>query len=396
VIHYLKRLVPGPIRNRLRSFRWSPGVVHWLPGSSVHFGPPRRWMHLNEYFAGHPGELREAIPAYPLPRPRPELVGNVPSRFLESFRAEVPPAYVFRLSDARLLGAEGWIAAPGDTFLLDASYEGNVVGMPMGDHHIFRSRRGFSPAQRRLPGRCLSLASDYAIGGFGHFIHDSLTRILLVEKAGLKLSEFDWIYLPRMATPAVRELVTKLEIEPERLLNHDVGFDLSCEDLTATSFPGAPGSIASIYAEFLRSRFAPVPRRRDRLIYLSRHGFRRNFSNLKEVEDVLQRYGFEEVRPHEDKDTIQKCAEAAFVFCIEGANFFNATFCPVGTGVVLVFPDRLPHCKPYAFTLAEACGFRTIVISGDTVGAVNVDGGIADLYLDPNILELALKQLMAG
>jgi hypothetical protein len=353
-------------------------------------------MRLAEYFAGRPGNLREALAGQVLPRPTVKIVGDVASRFLESHRDLVPPASVFSLSGAWLYGPQGWIVAPGDVFLIDASFEGNVPEKPVSEHLIYRARRGKAPSKRRLAGRCLSLASDYAIGGFGHFIHDSLTRLLLVEASGMNVAEFDWVYLPRPATPVVEAMVARLGIAPGRLLNYEAGVDLWSEELTATSFPGVPGHISRPYSDFLRSKFAPTPRRRDRRVYLSRHGYRRNFSNLKEVEDVLGRNGFEEVRPHEDAETLQKCTEAAFVFCIEGANFFNAAFCPAGTRVMLVFPDRLPHAVPYALTLAEAAGFQTWLIGGGTVGPSDVDGGIADVYLDPTRLETAIQQMISA
>ena len=390
-----KHLVPLPIRNRLRGFRWPAGLVGLLPGRSDWFGPPRRWMRIREYLSSSPGQVTEALPLQELVPPHPTQLGAFPSRFLGSLRTSVPPACVFSLPGARVLGAEGWVVAPGDVFLTDASFEGNVEGKPLRDHHIFRVRRGRAPAQRPLPGRCLSLASDYAIGGFGHFVHDSLTRLCLVEGCGLRAPEFDWVYLPRPDTPIVREIVSRLGVAPERLLNFDARFDLRCEELTATSFPGAPGTIAPAYARFLRSRFSPPALRSNRRIYLSRNGFRRNFSNLAEVEAILSGHGFEEVRAHYDPLTLQKCAEAEYVFCIEGASFFNAVFCRPGTGVLLVYPDRLPHAVPYALTLAEAAGFRTFVMKGETVGDAGVDGGIADLHLDPVALEHALKRMIS-
>jgi hypothetical protein len=390
----LKRLVPSPVRNRMREFSWPQGAMRWLPGTSRTFGPPRRWVTIREYFSAHAGDLSEVLPEQRLHRPHAEFVGAAPPRFLEGFRDSVPPACVFTLRDARILGPEGWIVAPGDFFLTDAGFEANDSRKKIGEFHILRTRRGFAPPQRHLPGRCLSLASDYAVGGFGHFIHDSLARLLLIERRGLKLSEFDWVYLPRLETPNTRELVSKLGIAPTRLLNYEAGVDLCCDELTATSFPGSPGNIAPVYANFLHDRFASAPSGRGRRIYLSRHGHRRNFSNRGEVEGVLRRSGFEEVRSHDDAGTLQKCAEADSIFCAEGANFFNAAFCRTGTCALLVFPDRLPHGLPYALTLAEALRFRTMVMTGKTVGGPEVDGGSADFSLDPAELELALRRML--
>lgn len=393
----LKRVVPARIRRRLRYRwpRWPLPLVPWLPGSSRYFGPPRRWQRLTEYFAHRAGHLREVLPAQALRAPRPEVIGEIPPRFLQNVHTSVPPGHVFTVAGARLLGPAGWVVTADDTFLMDAGFEANDATTPLADYRIFRTRRGLPPRLRRLPGRCLSLASDFTIGGFGHFIHDSLTRLLLIEQAGLRLQEFDWIYLSHPDSPAARQLVAKLGIPPGRLLNFDPECDLWCQELTATGFPGMPGHIAAVYAEFLRRRFSLIPRRSDRRLYLSRRGFRRNFENAEAIEDILHQYGFEEVLAHEDPDTLQKCAEAALVFSIEGASFFNAAFCPAGTRVLVVVPDRLPHNVPYALTLAEACGFPTFLMSGTTVGPPGIDGGVANFHLDPDKLRHGLKRLGA-
>ncbi len=89
------------------------------------------------------------------------------------------------------------------------------------------------------------------------------------------------------------------------------------------------------------------------------------------------------------------CAEAEFVFSLEGANFINALFCPPGTRVLLVYPERLPHSLPFALSLAGAAGLPAWVMSAETVGPAGLDGGIADVHLDPAKLEHALRVLGA-
>jgi len=389
----LKRLVPGPVRNVLREFRWPPGVVRWLPGDSRHFGPPRRWTTLARYFAAQPDLIREVLPAHPIVVAHPTVLGELPARFQESTQANAPAAQVFNVRNAALLGPEGWVVAPPDTFLLEAGAEVHDARRRLAEYQVFRSRQGRAKPRRRLPGRTLSLASDYAIGGFGHFLHDALSRLLLVDRAGLSLDAFDWIYLPRPDTAVARALVAHLGVRPERLLNYDPSHDLDCAELTATRFPGIPGYFSPPYVEHLQARFAPEPTRTDRRVYLSRRGFRRTFANAAAIDAVLARHGFEEVLPHEDPATLQKCAEAACIVSLEGANFFNAFVCSSGTRVLLIFPDRLPHHLPYALSLAGACGFQTYALGAASVGPAGIDGGIADVHLDPAVLDSALAVL---
>ncbi len=390
-----KRLIPSPVRDRLRGFRWPPGLVPWLPGSSRHYAPPRRISTLHAHFAQHGGVLKEVLPPHDIRLAKPVIHGTFPARFLTSAQHKAPTGRIFELNDARLLGPEGWVVTANDTWLTDAGYECSDPSKPLADYEIFRARRGFAKPLRHLPGRTLSLASDYAVGGFGHLLHDSLSRLLLIERSGLRPRDFDWVYLPRLRTPNVDKIVAALEVPPERLLNHDDTHDLECEHLTATAFPGHPGHLSPPYAQHLRSRFAPAATRNDRRVHLSRRGFRRNYVNAPEIDAVLQARGFEEIQSATAVDVVQRCAEAAFVFSLEGANFFNAAFCPADVRVLLVFPDRLPHHLPYALSLCGALDHQVHVMAGQSIGPVSLDGGEAGLIINPTLLAQALDALGA-
>ena len=349
-------------------------------------------MRIDDYFSRFNGTLRAVLPSQKLRQPNPTLIGNVSVRFLTQSKDFIPEGKVFTLKDARLIGADGWVIGKRDTYLVDASFWGEAVlsGKPF-EHPILRRHR--PRPFRYLPGRTLSLASDFAVGGFGHFLHDSLTRLLLIQLAGYSLQDFDWVYLPRLRSPATDQLTAQLGIKPERLLNFDPLHDLQCEELTATNFPGRPCHIAPSYVEFIRTRFGPVPKKRDRRIHLSRTGARRNYANPKEILPLLEKYGFEDVVPDRDPEIFQKCAEAEFIVSIEGANFINAVFSPSVTRALIIFPDRGVDA-PYALTLSESCGMTTFAICGETIGPDSVDGGIANFHLDPSKFESALQLLL--
>jgi len=391
----IKRLIPAPVRDRLRGFRWPPGLVRWLPGTSRLYGPPRRISTLHDYFSRHCGALKEIIPPHEIRLAKPVTHGDFPVRFLASSHNEAPAGRIFELGGARLIGPEGWVIAANDTWLAGAAYESADPSKPLAEYEIFHARRGLAKPLRHLAGRTLSLASDYAVGGFGHLLHDSLSRLLLIERSGMRPQDFDWVYLPRLRTPTVNKIVSSLEVPPGRLLNYDARHDLECEHLTATAFPGHPGYLSPPFAQHLRARFAPVATRNDRRVHLSRRGFRRNYTNAPEIDAILQSRGFEEVQSATAGDAVQKCAEAAFVFSLEGANFFNAAFCPAGVRVLLVFPDRLPHHLPYALSLCGALDHQVHVMAGQSIGPASLDGGEADLVIDPALLVQALDALGA-
>jgi len=393
LIRAAKGLVPGHVKHRMRQFRWPLGSVGTLPGSSRWFGPARRWVKATDYFRWNAGSIREVLPAQKMPAPVFRPCGPIPARFFERFQPDIPRGYILQLPEARLIGPDGWIIGARDSYLTDASYWAYPdAQMDLQDHYMLipQLRR---PA-KRLAGRTFSLASDFAIGGFGHFLHDSLTRLLLVEKAGIDLREYDWIYWPHLDTPLVKALVRAANLPAEKVLNCDRTHDLVCESLTATSFPGRPGQIAPVYADFLRRRFAPAPTGAKRKLYLSRRGFRRNFRNAKAIEAVLHKLGYEECLAHEDNAVFAKCADASHVVAIEGASFFNAFACPKGTKVLLILPDAGPT-MPYTLTLGLSAGFEMFLLAAQSLDQPRVDPGIADIHLDPAELAGVLTQMEA-
>lgn len=367
---------------RLRAWSCPPWATPLIPSTSVRFGPPRRRSSIAEYFSRHPGAFTQVYPRRPAPAIHADWLGAAPSTALKH-RAWLPPDHVFTLRGARLLGDAGWIVGDDDTLLTEASFWREADHPhPFSSHYILR--RKSSRPLRRLPGRTVSLASDFASGGFGHLIHDSLPRLHLLEQAGHKLADFDWIYLPRIDTPSARRLISRLGIPAGRLLAHDPAFDLLADELVATTYPGTPGYLPAYTPQFLRSRFGPSPARTGRRIFLSREGFRRDLARRGEIETLLRAHGFEIIRADRD-DALQACAEAGCVVGQEGANFMNALFCPPGARLLLLLPDYVD--LPYALTLAASGGHSIWVQSvrtspHDVHGPVTLDLALFTRTLD--------------
>ena len=388
-----KALVPESIKHRWRQFRWPAHWVSSLPGTSRLYGPARRWVRAEDYFKQRAGHLRTVLAAQAMPALAFQKCGPVPERFFQRFQPEVPAASILELPEARLIGPDGWIIGANDSYLLDASfwaYPDPLLNVQ--DHSMLIPRLGRKC--RRLPGRTLSLASDFAIGGYGHFIHDSLTRLLLLELAGMNPGDFDWIYWPHLDSPAVKSLINASGLPREKIIAWDPLQDLVCESLTATTFPGRPGHIAPPYADFLRRRFAPPESGNKRKLYLSRTGYRRNFRNAQEVEAVLVHRGYEICHPHTDPAVFAKCAAASHVVAIEGANFFNVFACAPGTKVLLILPDAGPTL-PYTLTLGLSARLDMHLLTARSLDQPHIDPGIADVILDPGTLSDALDQIAA-
>ena len=388
-VTFAKRLVPDTLKRLYHEFRWPTWSVRLLPGSSRHYGPPRRWIRAEEYCRRFGGKIQEVLPPINLPPLRVHELNAVPPRFLQAWRADLPAASVLTVRDVRVYWPNGWIVGAGDHYLADCSFWGNPPpSAAPEDHYILRRMR--APRLQHLPGKSLSLASDFAIGGFGHFLHDSVTRLRLVESAGLALEHFDWILWPHPDTPSTRAIIATTGLDPAKIIWRNTAVDYACDELTATTFPGRPGHIAPVYAQYLRQRFgAPIPPGRHR-IHLSRRGFRRNFRDYPRIQKILQRHGFEDCEAHADPATFAKCASATHLVAIEGANFFNAFASPAGTRVLLILPDCGPT-TPYTLTMAAALGFETYLYAARSLDQPQVDPGIADIQVDPDDFARALR-----
>jgi len=307
--------------------------------------------------AGAPPEIRWAQPR-PLNRVDPYwLRAPEPAPSVRPF--------VLRAEEGRLLGPDAWLVVRNDTFVYDCSFWGHRdFRAARRWHAIFRRKRAL-PA-RRLEGRVLSLASDFAAFGFGHWLHDSLPRLLLLERVGLDPAAFDRIVLPGPDTASTRLLLERLGWPAHKLVTAPSTDDLTCAELTAVSFPGSPGAVSSL-ARDLAIRLVPPGRRRRRL-YLSRAGFRRNLENEPELAAVFDELGFERCDPASDPAIVRKCAEAAIIVGIEGSQCLNALFAPEGAALVGIVPDGFAPL-PYLQSLAGAAGLELYLLGARRAGA---------------------------
>lgn len=311
---------------------------------------------------------------------------------VESYWSQ-PPALLasvqpFVLVDvaARLLAPSAWIVLERDTFVFDTAFWNQPdFHLARRWHDIFLRKK-----PRRLcslPGRVLSLASDFAPYSYGHWLIDSLPRLLLAERAGLRAEDFDTIYLPCPDTPSTRQLLAALGLPSEKVMRTPPADDFEVARLTATSFPGAAGSASNLARE-MAIRLQP-PRTARRLLYLSRDGHRRNFKNHADLLSVFTELGFDICSPARDPDIVAKCAEARVIVGIEGSQCFNALFAPAGSALVVIAPDGF-HPLPYMQSIAGASGLSLYLL-----GARSVDAD-SSCRLDPDELRRGLRRVLAA
>lgn len=377
----------------LRGRHISAGVSRLLPGSSRHFGPPRAFGPAAGVVAASGGAILASEPGLTLTLPSVHCHSAGPDG-LPAAAPTVPSNVVFELPDAVLRHAPGYVVTRDDVHVFDASIWGRRYPRPGPEHTLYQFRK--TRPLRRLPGLTISIASDFAWGGYGHLVHDSLSRLRLLQLASVDATKADWIFCPRQDTATVRALTRGLGFPEDRLLNFDPATDLVCERLCATTYPHAIGWIAARDAEFLaglgeRWRTADTPARR---VYLSRHGYKRNFENEAPVLEVLRDFGFEIIDPSSGADVLAACANASVVAGIDGANLASLAFMPPTGRILLFYPETEPPL-PYFVTMGAYIGRQVHILhASPKPGAVRVYHD--DFTVDPAAVRATLAEICSG
>lgn len=377
---------PPPVEEGLRSLAIPPRWLRWLPGTSRRFGPPRRLGLIREVVPQMGGKVWALDNRQPVPRPQPRVYGTLSHELHADWLDDPAPASVFQLPDARMLGPDGSIVTANDTLLLDHSFWG-WTHPPSPERNRLYQRKRAQPV-RTLEGRVLSLGTEFGLGSFGHLVHDGIVRLQLVLAARQKLADFDWIYLPRPETPAVRELETLLDFPPDRILNWDRR-DVAASQITASSYPGPVGRISVEGASWIRDRAqACWGQGRKRRIYLTRRGYSRTLTNEAEIAEMLEAHGFETIDPGRDTGVLAACANAEIIAGVDGSNMANLAFAPAKALILEFMPPKAAPVS-YHSSLAVSGGRQCAVV----VGVDSADPTrpyLADFRLPPERLREAL------
>lgn len=326
-----------------------------LPGSSERFGPPRRWQETSR--AAHEGRIEwlqlfpasvgeHAQPFWPPP--------GALLPFRRGRRFSWPVQGVARIRRGRILTADGWCVAPGDMFLGDFSFEGRSRRCRV--YHIAKLR-----SLHELRGVTLSLCSAYAAINYCHWLLDAVSRLALVEKAGLVLEAVDQILLPPFSSVTTQWVINTLGLPREKVVlagRHD---QYRCEVLLQPSFPGTAASYSPWAIEYFQRRFPPPAALRRRRIFIPRRGVR-GLTNQLDVETTLKDFGFETFDPSYGVELQKVLADVSHVVAIHGAAMANLVFAPRGTRVLELMPSD--NRSRFFYSMCSGAGMPYGVLVG--------------------------------
>jgi capsular polysaccharide biosynthesis protein len=347
---------------------------------------PRNWLASPIYAQRFGARWHAVERAAAIERAPPVFHGSLRADLLRRLDPAFPELGVLELEQPLLYGDAGWVFGREATLLPDHSwYVGHADEMKIPAR---------LPAGERLAGVCLSLATDFGVGSFGHFMLDVLPRLALFRRAGYSLGDVDHLFLPKPPKSAQR-LFDQLGVPRDKCVWADGNVALRPDVLLAPSFPGTRRNYPAWVPDFLRAEFLPAggapPQRR---LYVSRAGYKRRAVDESAVEQLLASHGFEIYNPIRHADPPTDFSEAAIVVGAQGSAMSTIAFCRPGTRVLELMPTD--HAQPYHYSLAHAGGldYGAFVCRSVTERAPDAFGpSDADYLVDLHELEQALRRV---
>lgn len=213
---------------------------------------------------------------------------------------------------------------------------------------------------KKLPGKCLNLFSTWANSNPGHYQLDTISKWSVVMQLNqFKLQDFDWVCLPDASYKLAKIFVEKLNIDPEKIIyiSRDNQQAYQFDQLHSPTINGC-SKLYRIKAFDPLCKLLNIKRRKpSKLLYVSREDSGRNIDNLQQVEDLLDKFGFEKVTCGADTnyiELIEKFSQASMVVGAHGAGLSNIMFCQPKTVMIEFVPEF--HQQPYYMSLAHSVG----------------------------------------
>lgn len=389
---------------RHKVFRVLCNLVGKLPVSSLTFGPPKGRHFSTKKFVEQWKSDPENPAAFHLVHEGREVLVPAPKRITgttkqlylngKTYRSE--DAFIATIPWGRFYRQPQAIIGPDDRLLVDMS---PWWGEKWEDHWIF-DRIKLKKA-RTLRGKSLCLGST---AWFFHFLFDHLPILDMIERAGMRLPDFDHIILENHGQPFANVVLDHLGIPREKIVDPREHPHLLCESLTAASHPMDWGDWRPAY---LRRAFADCcvkpPFSASRIYITRRNAPGRRVVNEHEILPLLERRGFEiiEVEKYTLPEQIAIFRQAEVIVAVGGAAFTLLSFSKPGTKVMSLFCDEDTTGGATMKMWDMICALNGIEFNMLCVPSPNLDVNIgapcfvADMKPDVGAFEQMLDDVLA-
>jgi len=288
-------------------------------------------------------------------------------------RYETPSTFVCELPDALVVGEQGVVVSADGEVLVQSSLYGGARGA-----RVALTLNGDAiRAATTLPGRYVSLVS-YDAHNYAHWLLDCLPRLTI-----LPADDGSWsVLVPAEPRSFHLESLRLLGIDDDRIVEMPAAAtrveSLVLAAVAARTTRPAPDHLLELRRRLLAGAGAAEGHRR---LYVSRTGVRRHVVDEHRLGSVLERYGFELVRPERLSfaEQVRTFAAAETVLGAHGAGIHNHLFAAPGSDVVEIFSPGYLYLAVQR--TAAIAGQRHWHLFGDPAGeeyAIRVDPAKVD------------------
>ena len=211
-----------------------------------------------------------------------------------------------------------------------------------------------------LPGRTLNLFALFSNNNFCHGFLDVATMLDVLQHTKEKVHSYDYYIIPQNSALLVKKMLKLVGVDFKKARHtgkvretNKLNPGYVCDNLVtpSVSFFGRfyrPGGF-----DFLRSLFLTYEKPKlTRKLYISREGNGRDISNKLQVENLLEKLGFETVYASKQLDLPELFSKAKIVIGAHGAAMANCVFCSPGAVLVDLIPSVYAH--PFFMSLVQS------------------------------------------
>jgi len=374
-----------------------------LPGSSVHFGPPRReatTLSVSDRSAliRHP-----LLPARTFLRSVPEMADLPLGQWMRQPRlADIKEVFVAELPQGRYWGRHhGYVIDRNDTLLTDLS----STFTPQGQRHDGLDQLKLPPL-RELRGT-VAVINTFFADNFHHWLLDTVPRFEWLRRAGWPWSGIDHFIFSNKLLRFHLETLEILGIDKSKAICSHPKLHIRANLLLvpAQSEPAALPLEYNYTPEGLRfvremglNRNPFLQQNRPKRILISRERAQaRRIVEAERTNRALFEQGFEKVllEDHSLQEQAAFFHQADCIVMPTGGNLANLVFCRPGTVVIELFSRN--YVPPFTYALMDELGLRYYGVVAEKVSRPHPQASDVneDIDVDPDRLADIVRQALA-
>jgi capsular polysaccharide biosynthesis protein len=378
-------------------------TASYLPGSSIHFGPPRRKATTSSIHDALALVRQRLLPPRSSIRPVPEQTDPPLDEWMSKPRAaEIKEVFVTALPQGRYWGRyHGYVVDRNDTLLTDLS---PTYTAPDKRHDGLDQVK--LPPVQQLRGTVAVINTLYAFN-FHHWLLDTLPRFEWIRRAGWHWSKIDHFIVPKRLMPYHLEIFELLGIDKSKLICTSPKVHIQA-DLLLVPGPSEPADMPLEYdytpeglrfvRQLLLEKNPSLQKEHPKRLLISRERARtRRLVQAERANQMLFDLGFEKVAL-EDYSLQEQAALFHQADCIvmpTGGNLANCVSCRPGTVVIEMFSKN--YYPPFTYAMLGEIGLRYYGLVAEKVSRPFPEArfGNEDIDLDPDRLAETVRRALA-